>query len=76
MQIFIKMKMKALYKDSLGDGHLILTPTESKPLSNFHTILITILCFPSVNNGFNDEKNLSCLCKLHLNSYKKWEIKF
>ena len=27
MQIFIKMKLKALYKDSIVDGHLILTPT-------------------------------------------------
>ena len=41
MQIFIKMKMKAVYKDSIVDGHLILTPTESNP---FQTITQT-WCF-------------------------------
>ena len=40
MQMLIKMKMKALYKDSFVDRQLIFKPTESKPLSNFHTNMV------------------------------------
>ena len=29
------MKMKTVYKDSIVDGHLILTPTESNPFQTF-----------------------------------------
>ena len=46
---------------------LYLNPPDQNPLQTF----TQILCFPSVDNGFNNEKNISCLCKLHLNSHKK-----
>ena len=40
MQMIIKMKMKALYKDSFVNRQLIFTPAESKLLSNFHTNMV------------------------------------
>ena len=46
---------------------LYLNPPDQNPFQTF----TQILCFPFVDNGFNNEKKISCLCKLHLNSHKK-----
>ena len=62
-----KWKWKLSIKTVLETDILYLNPPDQNPLQTF----TQILCFPSVDNGFNNEKNISCLCKLHLNSHKK-----